>query len=262
MKDDYKVDVILPVFNGSKTIHASLISVLNQKGHWINKIIVINDGSTDNTLQIVKQLNNSLIHLYNTDNRGVSSARNFGVEKSTAEWIAFIDADDLWEFEKIDLQLKIARNNNVNFICSSVDNRIKIRSHLISPWSLIRGNFIATSSVLVKRDVLLSIQPPFSRNMSFAEDYLTWLKCLAITSGYYESSKLVSYTLSDYPRYKMHQILKNLYYLNLEYRSYIYQQNFSLKKKFQLSIIVNISCILSLLSIFKRFILIKEDRKF
>ena len=90
------LSVIIPVYNGAKTIGACLDSVLSQSGMCYNEIIVVNDGSTDDTGKIVRkyQANNTNIVLLTQKNAGVSTARNNGVDISCGKYISFVDADD------------------------------------------------------------------------------------------------------------------------------------------------------------------------
>ena len=110
------VDIIIPVFNGSNTIEACINSVLAQKGYVPQKIIVIDDGSSDDSALIAINFNNPLIKVIKTTNQGVANARNLGIKYSTAKWIAFLDADDLWLPDKLLKQLHIAEQFDVKFI--------------------------------------------------------------------------------------------------------------------------------------------------
>src|SRR3970040_1764287 len=87
--------VIIPVFNKEKFIEVTLKSVLNQT--FIDfEILIINDGSTDNSAQLIKGFDDPRIRYYYKENSGVSSARNDGIEKTQSNYISFIDADDYW----------------------------------------------------------------------------------------------------------------------------------------------------------------------
>ena len=90
------ISVIIPLYNKEYFIKKTLLNVLNQT--FLDfEIILVNDGSTDGSLDIVNSFDNERITLYTTENKGVSHARNYGVSKSTSDLIAFLDADDLWE---------------------------------------------------------------------------------------------------------------------------------------------------------------------
>lgn len=109
------VSVILPVFNGSKTIRASVDSVLAQT--YTNfELIIIDDGSSDNTLDILSSLRDPRIHVIPITNHGVSYARNVGMHHAVGAYLSFIDADDLWLPSKLELQIA-ACNGIPNAMC-------------------------------------------------------------------------------------------------------------------------------------------------
>ena len=87
--------VIIPLYNKEAYIGDTLKSVLNQTFQSF-EIIIVNDGSTDNSLKITKKFNDKRLRIYTQKNQGVSFARNYGIEKAKSEYIALIDADDLW----------------------------------------------------------------------------------------------------------------------------------------------------------------------
>jgi glycosyltransferase involved in cell wall biosynthesis len=89
------ISVIIPLYNKDFSISNTLSSVLSQT--YINfEIIIVNDGSTDRSLERIKQFSDSRIQLFNQENKGAAMARNFGIEKAKGELIAFLDADDYW----------------------------------------------------------------------------------------------------------------------------------------------------------------------
>lgn len=87
--------VIIPLYNKENFIEATLKSALNQTFTDF-EIIIINDGSTDKSVEKVLQFTDDRIRLFTTENQGVSQARNFGIKKASGEMIAFLDADDFW----------------------------------------------------------------------------------------------------------------------------------------------------------------------
>ncbi len=105
-----KISVIIPAYNSEQTILATITSVQNQTfTDW--EIIAINDGSTDDTLKMLEQIQDQRIKNYSYDNQGVSFARNQGLTHATGEFISFLDADDLWSPDKLESQLKALQNN-------------------------------------------------------------------------------------------------------------------------------------------------------
>lgn len=90
-----QISVVIPLYNKEDSIIRALDSVLNQIV-LPNEIIIINDGSTDGSDEIVKEINHPLVKLIHQKNAGVSAARNRGIDEAKNEWIAFLDADDIW----------------------------------------------------------------------------------------------------------------------------------------------------------------------
>jgi glycosyltransferase involved in cell wall biosynthesis len=89
------ISVIIPTYNRASLLSRSVRSVLQQTyPDW--ELLVIDDGSTDNTAEFIRSLNDKRIHYYYKKNGGVSSARNLGLAKAKGEYVAFLDSDDEW----------------------------------------------------------------------------------------------------------------------------------------------------------------------
>ena len=96
------VSVVIPAYNAAEHITRAIDSVLAQTRR-ADEIIVIDDGSADNTADIVKRYGAELKYIYQ-DNAGAGQARNAGIDAAKSEWIAFLDADDEWLTDKLQLQ--------------------------------------------------------------------------------------------------------------------------------------------------------------
>ena len=88
--------VVIPLYNKELSIRNTIQSVLDQTCQDF-EIVVINDGSTDNSAAVVEAIEDDRIRLIHQNNQGVSAARNRGIKEARCEWIAFLDGDDLWE---------------------------------------------------------------------------------------------------------------------------------------------------------------------
>ena len=88
--------IVIPLYNKKDYILKTLRSVLEQSFTDF-EVIIVNDGSTDSSLNLVNKIKDFRLKVYNKNNEGVSVARNYGIQKSTSEWIAFLDSDDEWE---------------------------------------------------------------------------------------------------------------------------------------------------------------------
>lgn len=105
--------VVIPAYNCADVIEDAINSVCKQSvKEYIGEIIVINDGSTDDTLNVLEQCKSKFeipIVILNQQNSGVSKARNEGVKKANYDWIAFLDSDDEWFDDKIERQVDIIK---------------------------------------------------------------------------------------------------------------------------------------------------------
>ncbi|MBM4104451.1 MAG: glycosyltransferase family 2 protein [Planctomycetes bacterium] len=127
-----RISVIIPAYNAAAYIERALRSVLNQT-RSADEIIVINDGSTDTTSEILKQYKGK-IRIIEQANAGVSAARNTGIRAATGDWIAFLDADDEWLPEKLQLQCELLGRHPE--LCWATGNFLFCRcqqNHLQSP---------------------------------------------------------------------------------------------------------------------------------
>lgn len=194
-QSELEVSVIVPAYNSGKYIAETLKSIQNQLIKKL-QIIVINDCSTDETEEIVKEIakQDSRILLVSTEKNmgGPSAPRNIGVSFATANWIAFCDADDLWAPYKLKVQLEAAKNYNADFICCGMKNfsvgnasdhfagekvpQINTVKELTYLKTFIK-NRIATSSVLCRRDLLKECGKfNEAKILSGVEDYDMWLR--------------------------------------------------------------------------------------
>ena len=106
MNESLKVSVILAVYNGEQFVRESIESVLNQT-HSNIQLIIINDGSTDQTDKIIREIKDDRIEIVTLpENRHISYATNVGMEKATGDYLAIIDSDDRWRNDKLEIQLE------------------------------------------------------------------------------------------------------------------------------------------------------------
>src|ERR1035437_2389504 len=183
------VSVIIPTYNRGKYVANAIESVLSQT-YGDYEVIVVDDGSTDNTKENLKRYGDRIKYIYQ-DNSGVSSARNAGIMHATGEWISFVDSDDEWNGEYLStqiLQIKkfphavahimngvtiFADGNRSNlFAETKLMDRFKTKQCLIleKPLSIIvkYGSWFLDASI-VRRDILLRAGL-FDTHLSIAED--------------------------------------------------------------------------------------------
>jgi glycosyltransferase involved in cell wall biosynthesis len=197
------VSVIIPMYNAESTIKTCIDSVLKQTYKGKVEIIVVNDGSKDNSHVIVEELirtNNANINiqLINKENGGVSSARNIGIYSARGEYIALLDADDRWLERKLDVQMEILKSNTqIDFIgCSRNNEELKIFGkkigtlHKATVKELLVKMYPQTSTAVFKR-ILFEQFGGYNENMTHAEDGELWLRYCANANFYCIPDSLV-----------------------------------------------------------------------
>ena len=164
-----EISVIIPMYNAEKTIVRALESVRNQtyKAHY--QIIVVNDGSTDRSLQVVNRYMQEHpemdITAIDKPNGGVSSARNTGFRQATGQWIALLDSDDQWLPNKMEVQMKILEEHpEIDFIGSSIIGqhirilwRLKDKLSPIKVWELFIRWHPWTPTCVFRRTILQDV---------------------------------------------------------------------------------------------------------
>jgi len=138
MNDNLKISIVVPVYNGARHLAATVSSVIDQLFTDF-ELLIVNDGSTDDTAQIASELVNidSRIYYYQKDNSGVSDTRNFGLKKAKGEFIVFLDADDIMEPDFLLSRLNFLLENPEIGICGSAVNRIDDEGELITGLALL-----------------------------------------------------------------------------------------------------------------------------
>jgi teichuronic acid biosynthesis glycosyltransferase TuaG len=184
--NDKLISIVMPAYNSEKYIEDAINSVLAQtyKG-W--ELLVLDDGSTDGTKQIVEnicKMNSRVKYIKNKKNLGVSATRNKGVKLSNGEWIAFLDSDDMWEPSKLQKQIDFCTKNVADFVFTG-SSFINEKGHHfkgvfevpaeVSYKKLRNHNVISCSSVLISKKYLKSIH---MEKDEIHEDYAVWLKIL------------------------------------------------------------------------------------
>jgi glycosyltransferase involved in cell wall biosynthesis len=188
-KDPILFSVVIPTYNHAQYLSRALKSVINQSyPNW--EIIVIDNNSTDNTLEIIKEFNNKNIKYMSIINKGIiAKSRNAGIKIARGEWIAFLDSDDYWLYRKLEICIdSIRKDPSVDIF---VTNELQInedsgaRKGLIyGPFFsnfykilLTYGNCLSPSAAIVKKDFLLKSKILFreSRRFISAEDYDFWM---------------------------------------------------------------------------------------
>ena len=177
-----KFSVIIPVFNRENFIKRAVESVLNQS-YKNFELIVVNDGSTDKTLDVIK---NYPIKIISQENRGVSSARNRGIKASYGDIITFLDSDDEWKKDKLKIQANFFMNNPEYKIHQTDEIWIKNGKFLNKKrihqkkegyifYDSLHLCLISPSAVAIKREIFDEVGL-FREDFEVCEDYELWLR--------------------------------------------------------------------------------------
>ncbi len=179
------VSVIIPTFNRSFKLERAVNSVLTQ-GFKDLELIVVDDGSTDDTEKVLERYNHCLEYIKHPFNKGVSAARNTGIGCARSPWVAFLDSDDYWLKDKLTAQLEMIENIPDMVACQTEEIWIRggVRVNPRKKHKKTSGNIfvqslkmcmITPSSVIIRKRVLDKIGL-FDDTFPAAEDYELWLR--------------------------------------------------------------------------------------
>lgn len=172
------VSVIIPAFNREKVLKRAIESCLNQTVTDI-EVIVIDDGSTDGTKEVVESISDSRVKYIYQENAGACAARNYGIREASGEYIAFQDSDDAWHSEKLEKQLKVLKEKNADIVfCGFVKRFISGKERKIpecfenkfyTQRELIYESIVSTQTIIGKAGVIRNVL--FDESMPRMQDY-------------------------------------------------------------------------------------------
>ena len=188
-----KISVVIPLYNKEKSVASTLRTVLNQT-FTDYEIVIVNDGSTDNSVAEVEKIYDARIRLINQQNAGVSAARNRGIEEANGELIAFLDADDEWKPEYLATQYHLSQKypecsvfacnyefrNAEGNVTSAIIHKLSFAGEdgiLINYFEVACCSHppLWTSAVVVRKSALQAIGG-FPVGVTSGEDLLTWAR--------------------------------------------------------------------------------------
>lgn len=191
------VTVIIPSYNREKTIKRAVDSVLNQSYKDI-EVIVVDDCSTDNTLDVVKSIKDSRLKVFKlNENSGACVARNFGIEKAKGQYIAFQDSDDEWLPEKLEKQM-IAFNKNADVVFCAfnrIDNTYKdvypvLTDGFVQRKTILEKSYVSTQTLIARKECFDNIK--FDPQMPRLQDYDLVIRLSKKFSFYFLSEPMVN----------------------------------------------------------------------
>ena len=187
------VSVIIPAYNAAGWVGRAIDSVLTQT-YPEREILVVNDGSTDSTAEVLTGYGES-IRMLNQPNGGLSSARNLGIRQARGEFLAFLDADDYWLPEKLERQVACLQQDETLGFCStrtqvvSPDNQFmaswdcpKIESTLLRTLFLRHASISGSGSGVMARSSMFQQAGVFDTQLRSLEDIDMWMRLAALSS--------------------------------------------------------------------------------
>ena len=197
---DKKISIIMPVYNGEKFISETIKKVSDIDD--INfELIVVNDGSTDNTQKILNNIKNQFDFLkcYEKENEGVSIARNFGIEKSTGEYIIFLDSDDELTKNSLDILRNNLTNEDIliygyavkgsynrkndtkilNLFKENKGDKKELLKYILRPNNCIYGY---AWRAIYKKSLLTENKIEFPKGIKISEDFYFFIKAVSLSS--------------------------------------------------------------------------------
>jgi teichuronic acid biosynthesis glycosyltransferase TuaG len=198
------VSVIIPTWNRAKIVGRAISSALKQT-HPPLEVLVCDDGSTDNTEEVVRAFRDpKIVWLPNRRAGNPAIPRNAGLRSYRGEWVAFLDSDDEWAENKLEVQLAVARKRNVKALCTNArlitpdlrdaGNLVKIAEGVLTLETLLFRNAVVCSSVLLHRSLVeFSGGFPEEESLINFEDYSLWLRVATRAEFYFIDMNLVTY---------------------------------------------------------------------
>lgn len=189
-----KVSVIIPVYNSEKYILECMNSVINQTYKNL-EIIVIDDKSTDNSINIIKSIKDKRIRIIQLEkNSGAAIARNKGIEVATGDYICFLDSDDYWFNRKIEKQLNFIKNKA--FIYSKYIYLRKNKTHIAKVPKVLTYKELLKNTAIFTSTVMLNMKYLNKKNIYMpkidGEDYGAWFNILKKIDKAYGMQEILS----------------------------------------------------------------------
>ena len=193
------ISVIIPTWNRAERLADAIESVF-QQSVAVHEVIVVDDGSTDNTREMVTRRFAGVRYIYQ-ENRGVSSARNAGIQFASGDWIALLDSDDRWLPDKLEQQQQLIRAHPGYKLCHSDEIWIRngkrvnaMKKHAKQGGRIFRHCLplcaISPSAVLIQKNIFTDIGL-FDESLPACEDYDLWLRICAVYPVLYVDRQLV-----------------------------------------------------------------------
>ncbi len=223
---DSGISVIIPAFNASKTIVRCINSVITDD--FCREVIVINDGSSDDTESIVRELArcSNKIRLHSTPNSGVSVARNLGIRLAKQEYLFFLDSDDFLANNSISESARFTKSNELDLCCFEMTiknnnkevRQTRLKDNIVLSKNKDIGDFLQLMNIksscgkIYRKSLIINNGIYFKENIDYSEDYIFVMNYLMYVNSVGLSIKSVYY-IQNVNR----DSLSKIYHNNIEY---------------------------------------------
>ena len=240
------ISIVIPTYNRSEKLKRALESIIAQTfSNW--EVIIVDNSSTDDTDEMLDGFKNYPIRVFKIRNNGIIAAsRNLGIRESVGEWIAFLDSDDWWHCNKLEIvvdnfssrndlyyhDLQVIKNHSMLPFYKKTINSCQVKTPIYD--NLIKfGNVIGNSSVVVRKSLIIKINGLSENpNLVASEDYDCWLRLSTITDNF----KYIPEVLGFYEINKVNTTNAQLSLINLKSIKDIYLNSFLLKHEIKIPV--------------------------
>lgn len=212
-----KVSIIMPVYNCERFLEDSIDSVLSQT-YTDFELIIIDDGSKDNSRKIIEEyaLKDQRIKAFYNQNHGVSYTRNYGIEYANGEYIAFIDADDIYNKSYLEEMCRVIATENSDLVCCDLKMGYEVNEYYSQDYNIQNNTFcisnehnsfekainlgigISASTKIFSAKLIDKYNIRFNEKLSYGEDmFFCWKMFLVSKNIVYLPKKLYFYRLSE-----------------------------------------------------------------
>ena len=224
----------MPTFNRGYCIGNAIESVINQTfKNW--ELIIVDNSSTDKTIELINEFNEPRIKIINIKNNGViAKSRNNGIKCASGDYIAFLDSDDSWKSTKLqesikyieigydliyhDLEIKLKNKSSYEIFKTKVAKTRKLKNNAFSDM-VNNGNAIVTSSVVMRREVLIkTMNFSESEEIIGSEDYDLWLRIAENEAKFFRINEKLGYYFQGNNTSSPEKMVRSLNFIRDRYR--------------------------------------------
>ena len=201
-KESVLISVVLPTYNRARCLSRSINSVLNQTFSNL-ELIIVDDGSTDNTRELVESFSDPRIRYIYQENAGACAARNHGINEAFGTYIAFQDSDDEWRKDKLEIQLNALIKNRADIVFSAflrktegeeeaviIPSKERKTKGFATYYDIIPDNICTTATIIMKRECL--IEDKFDESMPRLQEWELMLRLFPKWRVFYVDDSLVT----------------------------------------------------------------------